>query len=206
MKSLVLLPISIAALMTISLSATSAEPGNPPPQTKEFSYRHEPNYPNPFSGRASQPSPKDLMRTFGDIGVDPVDRPPIVEAFDKYCELTRKSGEELKAAAEKLNASLRQGATSPESSKLLQQAVDAEQSFGQAKQKAFSEVTKEMNDQRRGQTFLYIRAMDGSVTGERSPATARKPDVPNTEMPRPATGVKLLPAAPPSPAQPPAVR
>lgn len=197
MKNTVLVPVSIAAIMTISFSASSAEPGNPASQMKEFHFNRAPSYPNPMARRTSQPAPEDLARVFDGIGVDPVDRESIVEASGKYRELMRKPGEEVKAAAGKLKGSLSSGTASPESAKLLQQAIDAEQKLGQAKKTAFEEVTKEMNDQRRAQTFLYIYALDNFSSGERPAANAGPQDAPKTELPRPATGVKLRPTAPP---------
>jgi hypothetical protein len=202
MKNIVPALVSIAVLMTVPFAASAADPGNPAPQMKEFHFNRAPNYPNPMASRASQPSSEDLARIFDSIGVDPADREPIVEASGKYRELMRKPGEELKAAAGKLKGSLGKDAASPEPATLLQQAVDAEQSLAQAKKKAFEEVTKEMNDQRRAQTFLYIFALDNFNSAERSAATAGPKDAPNTELPRPATGVRLRPTAPPTTAVP----
>ena len=203
-KNIVVVPLFIAVLVTISFSAQPAEPGTPPPQMREFHFDHAPKYPNPMTPPSSEYTPEDLSRILDDIGVAPDDREPIVAAYGAYCELIRKPGEDARAAAGSLKGALDRGPNSPESTILLQQAMDAQQNLNQAKRNAFEEVTKKMNDRQRAQTFLYIFALNSVRSEERVRSTTDPQQETQTELPRPATGVRLRPSAPATPAQPPA--
>ena len=202
MNNLGSLAFIVAVTATLSLSARTAEPGTPPPQIKEFHFDRAPKYPNPMDAPSSQPTPEDLSRILDDIGVAPDESEPVVTAYGKYCDLIRKPGEDARAAAGKLKGALDRGTNASESTILLQQAIDARQNLNQARRDAFGEVTREMNDRQRAQTFLFFFALESRGPAERVPTKAAPQGEPQTELPRPATGVKLRPSIPPSPAQP----